>query len=59
MWKITNKETPDTITSLFSIRTRAYGDNNCKYNLQSINRSNEEKYNISRAVSLEHNSFRN
>ena len=37
MWKITNKETPDTITSLFSIRTRVYGDNNYKYHLPSIN----------------------
>ena len=37
MWKITNKETPDTITSLFSIRTRVYGDNNYKFHLPSIN----------------------
>ena len=37
MWKITNKEIPDTITSLFSIRTRVYGDNNYKYHLPSIN----------------------
>ena len=25
MWKIIKNETPDTITSLFSIRTRVYG----------------------------------
>ena len=33
MWKIIKNETPDTITSLFSIRTRVYGDN--RYHLPS------------------------
>ena len=45
MWRVANKEAPNTITGQFSLKGRVYGNKNVKFHISSA-RSNLVKRNI-------------